>query len=146
MYHMTSPNYTWFTVRPKWNKLYLQWRAFIKAIRKNFLAVSLVKQNIVFPLQRVDSYNLRADENYRYYLICCLLIFGRGQYPFQNLINIINFPPQKKLTYKMWDNISQSLWTHSLTPAKTQNYQFLISLNIPIVWMNKLNPKGQIML
>lgn len=143
---MTSPDYTWFTVRPKWSKLYLQWKAFIKAIRKNFLAVSLVKQNIVFPLQRVDSYNLRADENYRYYLICCLLIFGGGTYPFQNLINVVNFPPQKKITYKMWYNISQGLGTPSLTPTKTQSYEFLISLNISIVWMNKLNPRSQIML
>lgn len=43
MYHMTCPDHIWFRIRPKWSKFYLQWKAFIKATRKNFLAVSLMK-------------------------------------------------------------------------------------------------------
>lgn len=116
---MTSPDHIGFRIRPKGSKFYLQWKAFIKATRMNFLTVSLVKQNIVFPFERVDSYSLRAEENCRYYLICCLLIFGGERIPLLESTTV-NFPPRGKVTYKLWYNISRGLWTPSLTPNKTQ--------------------------
>ena len=40
---MISLDYLCPRVSPKWSKLYLQWKAFIKGLRENFLAVSVTE-------------------------------------------------------------------------------------------------------